>query len=423
MPEKIFEYISKLSLENVCKSFEKLFALGVEVSDTEGNIIYSSGHNTDVDFCNLVGSCAEGRGRCRQQRIRSINMAMDIGQPYITICHAGILLGCVPIMDGDIPLGGLFFGKCLCENIGESLLKDISDRLYGIMDNSDVILRSLIKLNNIPTRKIQAASEQLFILLYRDSPLDPDVMHWRREKSRQQAEIGEYIAEQKRFSPVQNSPYEYERQLMSKVRIGDKTQTREILNTMLASIMLKSPGQMNVLKARLMELLTVLSRAAVEGGVDVDLLLEKNLQNIIQLIEVNNQQDLCAWVGRAIDDFVELVHDNQNSRRVSQIQPATDFIEKNFSSQISLSDVAKASHLSPSRLAHIFKDQTGMTIVDYITQVRIEQAKNLLISTDQSCTEICFGVGYNNQSYFTRTFKELVGVTPRQFRSMNRSGK
>jgi len=75
--------------------------------------------------------------------------------------------------------------------------------------------------------------------------------------------------------------------------------------------------------------------------------------------------------------------------------------------------------LSVSRLAHVFKEQMGITLVDYLTNVRIERAKKLLLATDQNCTEICFEVGYNNQSYFTRTFKDLVGMTPRQFRIKN----
>jgi len=61
----------------------------------------------------------------------------------------------------------------------------------------------------------------------------------------------------------------------------------------------------------------------------------------------------------------------------------------------------------------------GITIIDYLTSVRIERAKQLLLATDQNCTEICFEVGYNNQSYFTRTFKGFVGMTPRQFRRKN----
>jgi AraC-like DNA-binding protein len=62
----------------------------------------------------------------------------------------------------------------------------------------------------------------------------------------------------------------------------------------------------------------------------------------------------------------------------------------------------------------------GVTIIDYLTDVRIGHAKLLLLSTDKSCSIICFEVGYNNQSYFTRTFKEMVGMTPRQFRESNR---
>jgi two-component system response regulator YesN len=61
----------------------------------------------------------------------------------------------------------------------------------------------------------------------------------------------------------------------------------------------------------------------------------------------------------------------------------------------------------------------GITIIEYLTNVRIERAKALLIGSGQNCTEICFQIGYNNQSYFTRTFKELVGMPPREFRARN----
>ena len=62
----------------------------------------------------------------------------------------------------------------------------------------------------------------------------------------------------------------------------------------------------------------------------------------------------------------------------------------------------------------------GITVIEYLTSVRIERAKQLLLATDQNCTEICFQVGYNNQSYFTRTFKDLVGIPPREFRKRNK---
>ena len=105
---------------------------------------------------------------------------------------------------------------------------------------------------------------------------------------------------------------------------------------------------------------------------------------------------------------------------MTKVQPAIDFIEANYTCQFSLQEVAKAAHLSVSRLAHLFKEQIGITIIDYLTDVRINHAKKLLLSSDKNCTEICFEVGYNNQSYFIRAFRGLVGLTPLQFRQNNK---
>jgi YesN/AraC family two-component response regulator len=137
-------------------------------------------------------------------------------------------------------------------------------------------------------------------------------------------------------------------------------------------------------------------------------------------MQVDNQQDLCVWLGIALDDFIELVYSTQDAKRVTQVRPAINFIETHYSEPLTLADIAKAAHLSVSRLSHIFREQTGITIVDYLTNVRINHAKQLLLSTSKSCTEICFEAGYNNQSYFTRTFRQITSLTPRQFREMNR---
>jgi len=120
-----------------------------------------------------------------------------------------------------------------------------------------------------------------------------------------------------------------------------------------------------------------------------------------------------------LNEFIELVYSSQDGRKISQIRPAINYIDANYDKSMTLAEIARASHLSVSRLAHVFKEQMGITIIDYVTSVRIERAKHLLLATNQSCTEVCFEAGYNNQSYFTRTFKALVGMTPRQFRVQN----
>jgi two-component system response regulator YesN len=323
-------------------------------------------------------------------------------------------------MDKDRALGGMFFGKCLWEPVTDVSIQDIAKRLADVGLDRKEMEAVARKLPVIPGRKIHKAAEFLFDLLYEVGGFDSRVIRWRRQRAEQQSQIGEFIQERKKLAAKWQYPLESERELMGKVKIGDRTGAKEILNSILGTILFHNPGDLGVLKARLLELLSILSRSAVEGGVDINVMLEKNWGYVNKVMQIYNQEDLCAWISTALNEFIELVYDSQDAKKIRQITPAMNFIDANYDKSITLAEIARASHLSGSRLAHIFKEQMGITIIDYLTGVRIERAKQLLLATEQSCTEICFQIGYNNQSYFTRTFKDIVGMPPRQFRARNR---
>lgn len=416
----LMKLLGKEKFERIEGIFRKHFQLGLETRNIQGKEIKQMcSADCEPRFCRIVQNSAAGRSRCKKERRRSLKIAIETGQSYISLCHAGIVLVCVPIMDKDKALGGIFFGKCLWEPVTQILIKDVEKRLNGIRINRKKLTVTMRELPFIQGRKINEAAQFLFDLLYEVAGFDPRVIRWRRERSEQQSQIGEFIQERKKLGTEWQYPLESERELMGKVKIGDRTGAKEILNSILGTILFKTIGDLGILKARLLELLSILSRSAVEGGVNIDVMLEKNLTYVNKVMRINDQEDLCAWISTALNEFIELVYSSQDARKVSQIRPAINYIDANYNKAITLADVAKASHLSVSRLAHIFKEQMGITIIDYLTGVRIERAKQLLLATDQNCTEICFEVGYNNQSYFTRTFKGLVGTTPRQFRARN----
>ena len=416
----LIKLLGKEKFERIERVFRKHFQLGLETGNIQGKgIKQMCSADFQPTFCRIVRSSKPGLRRCNKERRRSLKIAIETGQSYISLCHAGIVLVCVPIMDKDRALGGIFFGKCLWEPVTQILINDVEKRLNGIRVNRKKLTAVMRELPFIQGRKINEAAQFLFDLLYEVAAFDPRVIRWRRERSEQQSQIGEFIQERKKLGTEWHYPLESERELMGKVKIGDRTGAKEILNSILGTILFKTIGELGILKARLLELLSILSRSAVEGGVNVDVMLEKNLTYVNKVMQINNQEDLCAWISMALNEFIELVYSSQDARKVSQIRPAINYIDANYNKPITLADVAKASHLSISRLAHIFKEQMGITIIDYLTSVRIERAKQLLLATDQNCTEICFQVGYNNQSYFTRTFKGLVGMTPRHFRVRN----
>ena len=98
------------------------------------------------------------------------------------------------------------------------------------------------------------------------------------------------------------------------------------------------------------------------------------------------------------------------------IESAIRYINKNLSSHLSIDTIARDIHINKYYLCHIFKKETGMTISRYITSARISLAKQLLIKTQKSVSDVAIDVGFNNFSHFSTTFSKVVGVTPNVFR-------
>lgn len=100
-----------------------------------------------------------------------------------------------------------------------------------------------------------------------------------------------------------------------------------------------------------------------------------------------------------------------------QLQEVFDYIHTHLAQDITLLDTATVLNLSQYHFCRLFKQSTGITPHQYLTQCRIEQAKRLLLTTKSTITEIAFEVGLTNHSSFTRLFRQYVGVTPKVFRA------
>lgn len=96
------------------------------------------------------------------------------------------------------------------------------------------------------------------------------------------------------------------------------------------------------------------------------------------------------------------------------------YIHSNWQKPITVADVAGSICLSESRTAHLFKEATGKGIHGYVTGLRISTAKELLLSTELSISEIGEMVGFNDPLYFSRAFKSEVGIAPRLYREKAR---
>lgn len=97
-----------------------------------------------------------------------------------------------------------------------------------------------------------------------------------------------------------------------------------------------------------------------------------------------------------------------------------DFLEKNYMRQITIEDMANHIYIGKDAFYKFFKSMTGISPVDYLIDMRITKAKEMLATTDIPVLNICYDVGFLNESYFIRQFKKRCGITPKQFRLMIR---
>lgn len=105
------------------------------------------------------------------------------------------------------------------------------------------------------------------------------------------------------------------------------------------------------------------------------------------------------------------------------LEPALDFIQKNFEKEISIDDMASLCNISSSYFSKLFNKITGDTFSNYINHVRIERACELLLGTDTPITIIALDLGFEDNSYFNKVFKRLTGLTPSAYRSGNKTQK
>ena len=97
--------------------------------------------------------------------------------------------------------------------------------------------------------------------------------------------------------------------------------------------------------------------------------------------------------------------------------------EKNYFEQFLLADLAEEYHISASHLSHVFKSITGYAPIEYLMVCRLSAAKSMLSTTDKSIKEIIDLCGFSDESNFSRTFREKVGMTPTEFRkSLDKKG-
>lgn len=121
----------------------------------------------------------------------------------------------------------------------------------------------------------------------------------------------------------------------------------------------------------------------------------------------------------AIDQFIEGVtqfkSDLFDERKI--IGKVKEIMRREFMNpEFSLEQAALFVHLNPTYLSELFKETAGRKFIDYLTDIRLEEARHILLETDMKMYEVCLSVGYTSSKYFSTLFRKKYQVTPTMYR-------
>ncbi|EGD47793.1 transcriptional regulator, AraC family [Ruminiclostridium papyrosolvens DSM 2782] len=143
--------------------------------------------------------------------------------------------------------------------------------------------------------------------------------------------------------------------------------------------------------------------------------LGSELLNYLMLME------LFVLISRALKAEWENSIKNKSPKIKELMQSAIQFVHNNFEREISITDIAKYVFLSPSYFTRAFKENTGLSPMQYLLNIRIKRACELLQETDQKVGEIALSVGFSNQQRFNDMFKKQTNMTPMQYRNSSKN--
>ena len=147
-----------------------------------------------------------------------------------------------------------------------------------------------------------------------------------------------------------------------------------------------------------------------ESQGEASLNVENTLNNLFSLEELKD------YYMSFFSNISETAKENSNTNNYNIVDKLCVYIKKNYRKNLSLEILSSMLYMNRSYLSQCFKKQTGETFVDYVNNVRIENAKTLLKGSEKKAYQIAKSVGYSNSKYFFRVFKKKTGMTPEQYK-------
>ena len=409
-------------LQEVLENFSKATGLHVAIVNKAGESFGLFATAERCEFCRYIRSKPSGVAKCRASYKQATQEASKWEEPYFFRCRAGLVIWVVPISLRGISLGSIICSQVLLWKPDRFFYQELRE-LNPDVDDFAEMERKVAQLDIIAPDRFQAAADVLYVtvnqLMQRDLLVLEKVDTYKVQQQIRK-ELEERKKQQRSTAKEENDYGTYiqrERSFLRYIRLGDKTRAEKYLHTLLTQLFVKATGDQRTIKMRIVELAALVSRAAVEGGAEPEVVMVMLQQFNEKLNDCRQMEEFFFRMQKLVGAFLDQSLSLEDKKHGGLVNEAKSFIMENFSRAVKIDDVAAQLFISPSYLSRLFRQELKCTVNEYITRVRVEQAVELMKKPELSVAQVSQAVGFQSQSYFAKVFCKHIGVAPLIYRN------
>ncbi len=356
-------------------------------------------------FCD---GCTHPRCQAVKTCLYGVSEASRWQGQYVYYCPLGLIFAAAAVMEeGGVLSGGLTMGPAVMGDMQDTLSEltdsDMAEKVSALPQIDPARVRSLAHVLRTGAESASGcAAGHASVLRYEQDKLLSAIY-----SARDRLTSGHW----------ENAyPIEYEKQLRQTVIAGDKKEAQRLLNELLGHIYCSDDFDLARIRPRIIELIVVLSRASIDAGADSREIFLYNDAYMQQVQKFTDVEELSAWITDVMHRFIQHSFDFAQIKHSDVVFKAMEYIRQNYDRKLSLDDIAQHVYLSRSYLSSLFREETGQTLFSYINQVRVEKSKLFLMDPGVSLAETAALCGFEDQSYFTKVFRKITSLSPKQYR-------
>ncbi len=258
-------------------------------------------------------------------------------------------------------------------------------------------------------------------------PIDPDILknvaknavEFRLSQLEKASKvIPEINSDEMDFFAEENHHYslKFQEELLRTLKSGDSQKMQDVLHNLWNTLLGKN-YTLELFKRFSFEMSHFLIQCMVEIHEKPHRLFASQDPWVI-ISQMKSKDALYQWLNNTIIDVCEIVQRKKKYKHHNKIvnEVLKLIAEKYTDTNLTLSILADLLYVTPNYLSAVFKDETGIGFMDYLTDYRIEKSKELLTDLKYKIYEIAYAVGYSDSHYFSKIFKKYTGMTPKEFR-------